>query len=818
MNDSIAVSDVSCASPSSKDLLIRLQALKNWQQQALDQLLLSQMKEREVLSASLSTIEENLSPEKRSILHSNTSHTAFENQEETPIGNNTKSFEEILKSKLEEEKMEAENTNSPKIVKRPFLRKGSGLQRFQYTPPKFLPKPSPGYRRVVSPLKKGGNPFRNDTKKEKFEDSIDADFNQKIREADRQHKKELRDLAVFEILENVADKSSFISNSSIIERFMTEGSTSTPQASTAKKFESANQDESRHVRFADSFKYAEYTLEGDSDSDTMVTSYGVDDIKSDDPSSVKTAGDTFASDIVQKLRKKFDNTADSMITNGDSYIKMTESDKENLSVEKFCDKNSAAITKEKLTSGLIVSPPPLKRGLTASNPIWGAFKNIGEYNNEVSEALKEIQLNTDDYNGIMKHAGLIGIENNNTPAATTAIHSRILELEKEINVFRKEANHLRKSRKEADELKSSLTEEKNRFEKQMENEKRRWQLQIEEEKKKLKSSEKREDETSKLTDEVMELKNKLEELTNVTRTKESKWFAEKNKLLSRIRYLESQLKMKTDEITRLSKEERDVRKKLQSSLRPRPIYAQVKPQSASVEVQTESLPSPSIPCKAQPPSTPIGNTPQLISDQVQTPQSEKKTRDGGDRGKVVVHEDGTKEIIFESGNIKTIYKDGTMKTVYFNKDVKIVQPDGTIKYIYTAKGITQTTMNDGKEVLEYPEGHLETRFPSGKKEVKFPGGCFAVFHNDGSEERQWPNGTKLWRDSKGNQMMQMPNGDRETSTPTCKRRELPDGTLITTFSDGRKETRFPNGKVKVVDSCGEVLLDTRIAESTSCSK
>ena len=57
MNDSIAVSDVSCASPSSKDLLIRLQALKNWQQQALDQLLLSQMKEREVLSASLSTIE-----------------------------------------------------------------------------------------------------------------------------------------------------------------------------------------------------------------------------------------------------------------------------------------------------------------------------------------------------------------------------------------------------------------------------------------------------------------------------------------------------------------------------------------------------------------------------------------------------------------------------------------------------------------------------------------------------------------------------------------------------------------------------------------
>jgi len=241
----------------------------------------------------------------------------------------------------------------------------------------------------------------------------------------------------------------------------------------------------------------------------MVTSYGVDEIESDDPSRVKTVGDTFASHVVQKLRTKFDNTAESMITHADSYFKMKESDKENTPVQLFCDKNSAAITKVKVTSGLIVSPPPSKRGLTPSNPIWEAFKDQEKYNNEVSEVLKEIQCNTDDYNGILKQAGLIGIENNNTPAATTAIHSRILELEKEINVFRKEANRLRKSRKEADELKSTLTEEKNRFEKQMENEKRRWQLQLEEEKKKLKSSEKRKDETSQVTDEVMELKNKV---------------------------------------------------------------------------------------------------------------------------------------------------------------------------------------------------------------------------------------------------------------------------------------------------------------------
>ncbi|KAK2711088.1 hypothetical protein QYM36_012307 [Artemia franciscana] len=57
-----------------------------------------------------------------------------------------------------------------------------------YTPPKFLPDPLPGYRRVISPLKKDENPSRNNAKKEKFEDSIDADSNQKIREVDRQHK------------------------------------------------------------------------------------------------------------------------------------------------------------------------------------------------------------------------------------------------------------------------------------------------------------------------------------------------------------------------------------------------------------------------------------------------------------------------------------------------------------------------------------------------------------------------------------------------------------------------------------------------------
>ncbi|XP_065559376.1 uncharacterized protein LOC136026592 [Artemia franciscana] len=114
---------------------------------------------------------------------------------------------------------------------------------------------------------------------------------------------------------------------------------------------------------------------GDSDSDTMVTSYGIDEIDSDNHSGVKTVGDVFACEIISKLRKTIDNTADGMITHADSYIKMKESDKENTSVRLFCDKHSAATTKVKVTSRKIVSPPSFKMGLTPSNPIWEAFRD-----------------------------------------------------------------------------------------------------------------------------------------------------------------------------------------------------------------------------------------------------------------------------------------------------------------------------------------------------------------------------------------------------------------------------------------------------------
>ncbi|KAK2711752.1 hypothetical protein QYM36_012764 [Artemia franciscana] len=161
---------------------------------------------------------------------------------------------------------------------------------------------------------------------------------------------------------------------------------------------------------------------GDSDSDTY--SYSVDEIESDDQTSdlhVKTVADVFVSEIVERLRKKFDNTAYNMISNSESYVQMTESDRKKMPVQLMYAKKNAAISEEKVTRGIIVSPPLSKRGSTLSNPIWGAF-NKEEYNNQVHEVLKEIQCNTDNYNRIMKHVGLIGMESNSTPAVTAAIY------------------------------------------------------------------------------------------------------------------------------------------------------------------------------------------------------------------------------------------------------------------------------------------------------------------------------------------------------------------------------------------------------------
>lgn len=72
---------------------------------------------------------------------------------------------------------------------------------------------------------------------------------------------------------------------------------------------------------------------------------------------------------------------------------------------------------------------------------------------------------------------------------------------------------------------------------------------------------------------------------------------------------------------------------------------------------------------------------------------------------LVTLDDGTKQIRYPNGNIKTISPDGNFVTVkYFNGDTQETNlRDGTVKYFFASRNICQTTYNDGLEVVEFPE-------------------------------------------------------------------------------------------------------------------
>lgn len=49
----------------------------------------------------------------------------------------------------------------------------------------------------------------------------------------------------------------------------------------------------------------------------------------------------------------------------------------------------------------------------------------------------------------------------------------------------------------------------------------------------------------------------------------------------------------------------------------------------------------------------------------------------------------------------------------------------------------------------------------------------------------------------GEKIVDFPNGHREIHTSRYKRREDPDGTVKTIYADGRQETQYASGRVRV---------------------
>lgn len=67
--------------------------------------------------------------------------------------------------------------------------------------------------------------------------------------------------------------------------------------------------------------------------------------------------------------------------------------------------------------------------------------------------------------------------------------------------------------------------------------------------------------------------------------------------------------------------------------------------------------------------------------------------------------DGSAEITYPNGNVKTITPDGNTITVkFYNGDIKETRLlDGTIRYYYKANETWHTSYPDGTEILEFAE-------------------------------------------------------------------------------------------------------------------
>ncbi|XP_076767125.1 spindle assembly abnormal 4 [Xylocopa sonorina] len=202
---------------------------------------------------------------------------------------------------------------------------------------------------------------------------------------------------------------------------------------------------------------------------------------------------------------------------------------------------------------------------------------------------------------------------------------------------------------------------------------------------------------------------------------------------------------------------------------------------------------------------------ELVSSHIENSPSSCQNKTAIDKQdiKQIKHVDGSIEYRFPNGNIKKVFPDkGITKLIYYNGDVRETNIDGKVRYFYASTRTWHTTMPDGLEVLEFPDGQTERRSHNGMVEVSFPDGSVRILESNGTEKWTLPDGTLIQILTNGEKVLTLPNGQREVHTKTHKRREYPDGTIKLIHLDGTQETRYSNGRVRLKDKDGNLLMDS----------
>ena len=151
-----------------------------------------------------------------------------------------------------------------------------------------------------------------------------------------------------------------------------------------------------------------------------------------------------------------------------------------------------------------------------------------------------------------------------------------------------------------------------------------------------------------------------------------------------------------------------------------------------------------------------------------------------------------------------------VKIFYYNGDVKETNSSGLVRYLYSHTQTWHTAHTDGTEVLQFSNGQEETRLPDGSTSISFPDGSTKSISPGGEEKISFPDGTVVTVQPNGDRVLHLPNGQMEEHTKEQKKRTYPDGTVKILHMDGRQETRYAGGRVRIKDSKGILAQDTGI--------
>lgn len=919
MSDSLNFSDINNSGRGEDQglfLLQRLQQLKVWQARQ-EALLLAEEKQCDL---HLEQVEEDdttissIEPDQDVHVAVDPSPTP-DKQEDQPLSGGGRTFEQLLAEKLsdKESSLNVEKAITPK----PFLKRGSGLARFNL-PPDHARQSERTYANKNSAPSGKGNSINNtngsskvisrylspvkekkSTVSEKFKplssqsppsilklknkgrlsgnvdsrvhskpvtkfnlcDSIENSFCDKLGQQAKRQAKDLKELEVFKQLEDAANSMSFCSNSSKINSLVTNAILPSPSrnkadiSSTVLSFASSTpappsmlKSHSTPLENQNSLSGQNSVSKVDSNESSMGESL-MEDIRKFLQNKLTIQDPPNASDNRPMVSDETDVDNDSEWTDESDETLANLEDFSNQTIGRDWQERQLIQSKEEEEKENFKPRPPIlefspPEKLPANPPsqlIWEVFGRERQRQQELAKA--NLRKKNENESGAFKlkdssnpgsrsvrfdiksnpHVPVIRpgiskpksvppplIEKDTNQSLdlsyqSTLLHMRVVELEQEIENFKKENKRIINIKKKLQADKEKLSKELTEFENMKQNEAKK----IEEEKRRIKRDrmmlEKGKRNSFKEGCEECNVKSKrVDFLTNDLKNKEAKWTEE-------VGALKDQLKRCMKEQQELKNENHKLKlKQVASKVNIGKEYMDKEPE---VEVNSHNHIASMLAKEDK-----INSDLVLLDDNSVVLKSNKSSETDPAVPNNVIHEDdvnerrlsdGRLEVWYSNGNRKEVSNDGgSVKIFYYNGDVKETYKDGTVRYLYSHTQTWHTTHPDGKELLQFSSGQEETRHSDGSSRITYPDGSCKSISVGGIETTSFPDGTTVTVQLNGDRVLKLANGQVEEHTSQHRKRTYPDGTVRIVHSDGRQETRYASGRVRVRDSQGVLIQDT----------